>query len=87
MLLELRAAQLACIFVYLHEAHADDIWPLGYGIYSHQSLQERWVARDAMFAKHPCFHTALDTVVVDGMADEFLHRSGAWPERYFFVDK
>ena len=28
--------------VYLNEAHADDIWPLGYGIDSAKDLDEKW---------------------------------------------
>ena len=29
------------VMIYLHEAHADDIWPLGYGIKSAKSIDER----------------------------------------------
>lgn len=86
LLSQLRNAQLQLIFVYLHEAHADDVWPLGYGICSHTSIEERWAACDAMLNRHPALRDAVDDIVVDSMTDDFLHTNGAWPERYFFVD-
>jgi len=30
------------IFVYLAEAHADDAWPLGYGVNQARTMEERW---------------------------------------------
>ena len=29
--------------IYIHEAHADDIWPLGYGINSAKNIKERFI--------------------------------------------
>lgn len=87
LLSELRAANFKLIFVYLHEAHSDDCWPLGYGIQDHKSIEERWAACDALLQKYPAFSDAIDTVAVDCMENSFLHANGAWPERYFFVDK
>lgn len=72
--------------MYIHEAHADDIWPLGYGVRNHRNIEERWAACDAFLERYAVLRHAVDDVVVDSMADEFLHRNGAWPERYFFVN-
>jgi len=71
------------VLVYLHEAHADDVWPLGYGVKNPTSLAERWAQCDALVAR-----LRLDVeVFVDGMDNAFLHAHGAWPERYFFVEQ
>lgn len=32
---------MKCVMVYLAEAHADDTWPLGYGINSAKTLADR----------------------------------------------
>jgi hypothetical protein len=29
------------IFIYLAEAHADDVWPLGYGVNLSKSIEDR----------------------------------------------
>ena len=53
--------------VYIAEAHADDVWPLGYGINSSKSLEERWQNCDAFMAKWPCLEAMADRVLVDNM--------------------
>ena len=30
------------VMIYLTEAHADDVWPIGYGINQPKTLEERW---------------------------------------------
>jgi len=87
LLAELCTARIQLIFVYVREAHSDDSWPLGYGIKDHRNLEDRWAACDALLEKYPALRETLDNVVVDCMDDDFLHNNGAWPERYFFVDK
>lgn len=71
--------------MYLAEAHADDVWPLGYGIAAHRSLDDRWAHADAFLARSAPLRAAVDCVFVDAMGDPFLHANGAWPERYFLV--
>lgn len=85
-LTDLRSAGIFTAMVYVHEAHADDVWPLGYGIKSHRSLPDRLEACRAFLAKHTELEGLLNAVAVDSMDDAFLHNWGAWPERYFLAD-
>ena len=41
------------IMIYIHEAHADDIWPMGFGINSAKNLEEKWTNCDALMKKWP----------------------------------
>lgn len=82
----LRSANVFTAMVYLQEAHADDLWPLGYGIRSHSSLTQRLNACRNFLEKHVDLQRLLQTVAVDTMDDRFLHTYGAWPERYFVVE-
>mmetsp|Transcript_16460 Transcript_16460/g.34412 ORF Transcript_16460/g.34412 Transcript_16460/m.34412 type:complete len:117 (+) Transcript_16460:938-1288(+) len=72
--------------VYLQEAHADDLWPLGYGISSHATLHDRISACSKFLEDHREFCELLHGVALDAMDDRFLHTFGAWPERYFLAD-
>jgi len=72
--------------VYLQEAHADDLWPLGYGVQSHRTLEDRLGACKAFLGRHIDFREQLQAVAVDTMDDHFLHTYGAWPERYYLID-
>lgn len=83
----LRNAGYFCAMIYLQEAHADDFWPLGYGIQSHKELADRLGACEGLLNRYPALLQALDAAVVDDMDDSFLHAYGAWPERYYFVSE
>lgn len=72
--------------IYLQEAHADDLWPLGYGIQSHSNIVERWAACDRFMAANPELKKSLHGIAIDTMDDRFIHTYGAWPERYFLTD-
>ena len=74
--------------VYLQEAHADDHWPLGFGINSTKNIAERWTNCDAQLAKpdYHKFNGFLDLVVCDTIQNDFIEATGAWPEAYFIVD-
>lgn len=85
LLNELTNARVFCGMVYLQEAHADDLWNLGYGIKSHSSVKDRRQACLNFLAKHQALKRSLQVVALDTLDDSFLHRYGAWPERYFFV--
>jgi len=41
-LLEKVKLSFKVIMIYIHEAHADDVWPVGYGINSAKNLDEKW---------------------------------------------
>ena len=73
--------------IYIHEAHADDIWPMGFGINSAKNLEEKWKNCDALMSKWPALNKQIDQIFVDNMENEFIHRTGCWPEGYFFTDK
>ena len=30
------------VFVYLAEAHADDVWPVGFGVNQARTIEEKW---------------------------------------------
>ena len=75
------------IMIYIHEAHADDIWPMGYGINSAKNLKEKWQNFDALMSKWPQLRAKIDKFYVDNMNNDFIQKSGCWPEGYFFADK
>ena len=78
------------IFVYLAEAHADDVWPLGYGVNSSKTIEERW-ANCKQFLSKPLISEHLgkyiDQIFLDTMDDDYNNLVGAWPESYVFTDK
>ena len=51
----LEKVKVSCkiVMIYIHEAHADDVWPLGYGINSAKNLDEKWNNCDALMEKWP----------------------------------
>ena len=73
--------------IYLHEAHADDFWPVGYGIQNPKSIEERQSNCNSLVSKYPELECQLDAVYLDNMENEFLLKSGAWPEGYFFANE
>ena len=75
------------IFIYLAEAHADDVWPHGFGINSTKTKEERFSRCKDLFLKHPDLKKHLDAIFVDNMNDDFNNLTGAWPESYFFADQ
>ena len=75
------------IFIYLQEAHADDLWPLGYGITSSKTIEERWDRCDNLMKKWPKLAEMIDKIYIDNMNDEFNSLTGAWPESYFFANR
>ena len=41
------------VLVYIAEAHADDVWPLGYGIMQSKSIEEKWTNCQSFLNKFP----------------------------------
>ena len=58
---------LKIVFIYLQEAHADDLWPLGYGINSSKTVEERWQRCDDLMKKWPEMAKFIDKVYIDNM--------------------
>lgn len=83
---QMRRSGVFCVMVYLQEAHADDLWPLGYGLRSHSNEVERREAVARFFKDNPELELCFDVVAADTMDNHFLHEYGAWPERYFLAD-
>ena len=79
--------KLVLVHIYMAEAHADDVWPLGYGINSSKTTDERWANADRMFAKYEGLLPKYDHVFCDNMENDFNTITGAWPEAYFFATK
>ena len=88
-LLEKAAPIFKVVHVYLQEAHADDHWPLGFGINSSKNIDERWANCDTQLAKpeYERFKNYLDLVVCDTMDNQFIEATGCWPEAYYVLDK
>ena len=40
-----------------------------------------------MLGKYPKLESQLDAIFVDNMSNDFIEKTGAWPEAYFFADK
>lgn len=76
------------VVVYIAEAHANDVWPLGNHVSlngaplsSHKNFEERVKASDLLTGKYGCKIPLL----FDGMDDTFDAEFAVWPERYFVV--
>uniref|UniRef100_A0A6B2LUR9 Iodothyronine deiodinase n=1 Tax=Arcella intermedia TaxID=1963864 RepID=A0A6B2LUR9_9EUKA len=69
--------------VYIAEAHASDIWPLGKQvcITNHKSIEERRSAAKRMVEE---FGFEIP-ILLDTMSDEFDKQYAVWPERYYCV--
>jgi len=69
--------------VYIAEAHANDVWPLGKHIDlpSHETLEDRIKASDILIKQFGCTIPML----YDTMADEFDKAFAVWPERYYIM--
>lgn len=70
--------------IYLTEAHADDVWPSGYGINQPKTLDERWTNFDRLLEKHHKLGPLIDYKFCDKMTNDFNTLTGAWPESYFY---
>lgn len=71
------------IMIYISEAHANDVWPIGEstGVINnkHQTVQDR-VDCATRFKEEYDFNIPM---YVDNMNDEFENVTSAWPFRYF----
>lgn len=74
------------IFIYLTEAHADDVWPLGFNIKNPKTISERKQNCVALLSKFPALQNRLDAIFVDNMRNDFNDKTGTWPEAYMFAN-
>ena len=74
------------ILVYLAEAHADDVWPLGFGIKQTASIEARKNQCASFLKKWDDLAKLVDHVFVDNMENAFNEKTGCWPEGYMFAD-
>lgn len=72
--------------VYLAEAHAADVWPLGFDINQPKEISERNQNCKNLLRRFPALRDSLDAVFLDNMNNEFNFITGAWPEKYFLAD-
>jgi len=71
------------LLVYIAEAHAKDVWPLGNreSLPSHETLQDRLNAAQILLKKYNCEIPML----LDTMSDGFDKAFAIWPERYYVI--
>jgi len=69
--------------VYIKEAHANDIWPLGkhVDLPSHKTFEDRVASSDILLNKYKLEIP----MMYDTMDDAFDKEFAVWPERYFIV--
>jgi len=79
------ADKIHFVVVYISEAHANDVWPLGkhVDIKSHKTFEERVAASDILTSKYGL----KIPVVYDTMANEFDKHYAVWPERYYIIQQ
>ena len=86
-LLEKIKPHFKIVLIYITEAHADDTWPLGFGINQPQNEKSRWSNCDSFMQNYPELKENVDNIFIDNLANDFIYRSGAFPEAYFITDK
>lgn len=73
--------------IYISEAHAYDVWPIGMSAgtinYSHKKIQDRINCTVKM---KNTFNLTIP-IYCDNMNDEFQNELACWPFRYFVVHK
>jgi len=69
--------------VYIAEAHANDIWPLGkhVDLPTHSTFEDRVKASDILISKYGL----KIPVMYDTMENMFDEKFAVWPERYYLV--
>jgi len=71
------------VVVYIEEAHANDVWPLGkhVDLPTHKTFADRVAASKILINKYGC----RIPVMYDGMDNKFDSIFAVWPERYYLV--
>ena len=71
----------------MQEAHADDTWPLGFGINSTHTVEDRWNNCQKQLGRLTQFAGLMDLILNDTIANDFNEATGAWPEAYYHLNK
>jgi len=77
------AGKVNFLIVYIAEAHATDVWPLGKHVClsSHKTLEDRMQAAKLLKTKYNCDIP----ILIDNMQDGFDKEYAVWPERYYVI--
>jgi len=69
--------------VYIAEAHATDVWPLGNHVTlpSHECIEDRIDAANLLVSKYNC----KIPILLDNIYDLFDRTYAVWPERYYVM--
>lgn len=86
--------QIIFLFIYIIEAHAQDVWPISSGrfvpskepiiINEHQTIEDRLAACEQFVEMYNIGSEF--SMVMDSMANEFERKYGAWPLRFYGVN-
>lgn len=68
------------VMVYIREAHASDVWPLGHhvDIPNHKTIEDRKKAAEKLNKDNI-------EILLDTMDNTFDNTFAAWPERYYII--
>jgi len=70
--------------IYISEAHASDVWPLGNQVCvpQHNTIEDRIkVAKEQLIEKRDC----KVPILVDSMDNQFDNKYHGWPERFYII--
>jgi hypothetical protein len=73
------------VAIYISEAHAQDVWPIGSEIScvkAHKTIEDRTNAATAFVKKY----NLMFPMLIDEMDDDFDKKYAAWPDRFFLID-
>ncbi len=74
------------LFIYINEAHAMDVWPIGLSAgtinYSHKKIEDRQLCA----IKFKTEHKFKITTYLDNMANDIQNIFASWPFRYFVIN-
>jgi len=84
-----QCVRIKWIFVYISEAHAQDVWPIsqlgpGREILAHKNIQERAKAAQR-FNQEYQLSSFFHTLLLDNMQDDFDRTYHSWPFRFWVI--
>jgi len=83
-----RSAAVQWAVVYICEAHASDVWPLGY---SYEQPRPKSLCERAAYARRCSCELGFDAagfrLLCDPLDDRFNAAFGVWPTAYLLVDR
>lgn len=77
------------IFVYISEAHAVDVWPIGLSAgtlnYKHKTLDDRLKCANKFISEHNFTNVNINTYL-DTIDNSLQNELSAWPFRYYVIE-